>query len=244
MADLAEVYGDTRAAFSKLVSGLSQDDLRRPVPATPGWSIHDVVAHLTGVLECVAAGDFPLEFFAALGSEPGIAVLNDWTGRQVGDRVERALPELLDEWERAAEVVAPMMRGDVPWPGDVVPFAAHILVTDVGVHQQDVYGALGIVADRDSAPVRIGFSTYATGAGIGLSATGAPSLRLVTEHKEVVAGSGEPLATVTASRFELFRALSGRRNPDQVRAYDWEGDPEPFLELFYPYGLRRDALVD
>jgi hypothetical protein len=117
-------------------------------------------------------------------------------------------------------------------------------VTDLAVHQQDIYGALGIVKDRDAAPVGIAFATYAGGADLRINASGGSSLRLVTESKERVVGGGDPVATVRAPRFELFRALSGRRSPDQVRAYDWDGDPEPFMELFYPYGVRQEALVE
>ncbi|MFN2587557.1 MAG: hypothetical protein ABR613_05520 [Actinomycetota bacterium] len=138
----------------------------------------------------------------------------------------------------------PMIRGEVPWPEATVPFAGHVLVTDLAVHQHDVYGALGLAKDRDAAPIAIGFSVYAAGTDLRIKAAGGASLRFVTERKEVVAGGGEPVAAVRAPRFELFRALSGRRSPDQLRAYDWDGDPEPFLELFYPYGVREDALVE
>ncbi|MDQ3952696.1 MAG: maleylpyruvate isomerase family mycothiol-dependent enzyme [Actinomycetota bacterium] len=244
MADLAEIYDATRSELAELVSGLPDEDLERPVPATPGWSIRDVVAHLTGVVRCIAAGDFPREFFVAIGSEAAIAVLNEWTDRQVVSRREPPVRELLDEWERSTASIAPMIRGDVPWPEDVVPFAGHVLTTDVAVHQQDVYGALGLVKDRDAAPIRIGFATYAAGADLRRKASGGPALRIATERKEVVAGDGEPAATVRATHFELFRALSGRRSPDQLRAYEWDGDPEPFLELFYPYGVREHALVE
>jgi hypothetical protein len=126
----------------------------------------------------------------------------------------------------------------------VIFFAGHALLTDLAVHQQDIYGAMGVVKDRDAAAIGIGFASYVGGVGLRIGAAGGPSLRFVTEHKERVAGDGEPAATVRAPRFELFRALSGRRSPDQVRAYDWDGDPEPFLELFYPYGLREAALVE
>lgn len=244
MADIAEVWATTRKELASFVSSLSEEDVERPVPATPGWSIRDVVAHMTGVLECIARGDFPVEFFVAIGSQQGVAVLNEWTDRQVVARDERPVIELLAEWESAAEGVMPMLRGDVPWPEGVVPFAGHVLTTDIAVHQQDVYGALGLVRDRDSAPVRIAFATYAAGIDIRQRSAGGPALRMVTEHKEVVAGDGEPVGTVRAPRFELFRALSGRRSPEQVRAYDWDGDPEPFLELFYPYGVRAEALVE
>lgn len=244
MADIAEVWATTRKELAGFVSSLSAEDVERPVPATPGWSIRDVVAHMTGVLECIDRGDFPVEFFVAIGSEQGVAVLNEWTDGQVVARDDRPVEVLLAEWESAAEAVMPMLRGDVPWPDGVVPFAGHVLTTDIAVHQQDVYGALGLVRDRDSAPVRIGFATYAAGIDIRQRSRGGPALRMVTEHKEVTAGGGEPVATVRAPRFELFRALSGRRNPDQIRGYDWDGDPEPFLELFYPYGVRAEALVE
>ncbi|HEX2196557.1 MAG TPA: maleylpyruvate isomerase family mycothiol-dependent enzyme [Actinomycetota bacterium] len=244
MADLAEVYAATRRDLAAFVSSLADDELERPVPATPEWSIRDVVAHLAGVAQCVAAGDFPREFFVAIGSEAGVRAINEWTGRQVETRRGPRLQDLLDEWEGATAAIAPMMRGDVPWPEGVIPVAAHVLTTDLAVHQQDVYGAVGLVKDRDAAPIRIGFATYAAGADLRLKASGGPALRFVTERKEVVAGDGDPVATVRGTHYELFRALSGRRSPDQLRAYEWEGDPEPFLELFYPYGVREQALVE
>ncbi|HYP24953.1 MAG TPA: maleylpyruvate isomerase family mycothiol-dependent enzyme [Actinomycetota bacterium] len=244
MPDIAEVYTAARKEFADFVAGLSDDELARDVPATPGWSVHDVVAHISGVVRCVAAGDFPAEFFADIGAQPGIVVLNEWTAGQVEAGRPRPLNELLDEWADATEAIMPMLRGDEPWPGDVVPFAAYILTCDLGVHQHDVYGALGIVRDRDSTPVKIGFSVYTGGLGVRARTYGKPALRIVTETKDVTAGDGEPAATVRGSRFELFRALSGRRSLDQLRSYDWEGDPEPFLELFYPYGIREDALVE
>lgn len=244
MADLAELYAAGREDIAGFVTGLSEDDLARPVPATPSWSVHDVVAHLAAGAACTAAGDFPQDFFFDVGTPESVAVVNEWTGRHLTDRRRRPLGELLDEWRRASEAIAPMMRGDEPWPDGVVFFAARVLVTDLTVHQQDLYGALGIVRDRDVDRVRIGFATYTAGVDLRIKAAGGPALRFVTEHKEVVAGDGEPAATVRAPRFELFRALSGRRSVDQVRAYEWEGDPEPFLELFYPYGIRDEALVE
>ena len=244
MADLSEVYASTRRKLADLVVDLPEEDLQRAVPATPGWTIFDVTAHLSGVLTSVAAGEFPREFFSAIGSEHGIAVLNEWTGDQVNAHRKRPLQELLTEWEEAGAAIMPMLAGDEPWPGDVLPIAGHILMTDLAVHQQDIHGALGLVKDREEAPIRIGFSVYTTGVDLRLRESQGPPLRFVSEHKEVTVGGYEPAATVTGPRFELFRALSGRRNPEQVRAYDWSGDPEPFLEFFYPYGVRSEALVE
>jgi hypothetical protein len=49
---------------------------------------------------------------------------------------------------------------------------------------------------------------------------------------------------VAADPFELFRALSGRRSLDQVRALAWVGDPEPYLELFAPYPMPASPLIE
>ena len=244
MAELADVYEVTRKELSNFVSSLPEKDLRRPVPATPTWSIHDVIAHMSGALACVASGDFPREFFLAIGSKEGIALINEWTERQVEDRRERPIQDLLDEWESATASIAPMIRGDVPWPDQVFPFAGYVLMTDLAIHQQDIYGALGVVKDREEAPISIGFSTYVSGIDLRIQSEGGPSIRFVTEDKEKVAGQEEPAATVRGSRFELFRALSGRRSLDQIRKYEWEGDPEPFLKFFYPYGVREEPLVE
>jgi len=78
-----------------------------------------------------------------------------------------------------------------------------------------------------------------------------PAIAPVVEHGVAsaipyvaVSGPGRPLLLDAAPPFELARAASGRRSPDQIRAYDWDGDPEPFIALFYPYGLRTEALVE
>jgi hypothetical protein len=38
-------------------------------------------------------------------------------------------------------------------------------------------------------------------------------------------------ATVTASQWELFRALGGRRSSSHLRALDWSGNDETYLPL-------------
>ena len=134
MADLDEVYDVTRKELSNFVSSLPEQDLKRPVPATPGWSIRDVISHHSGVVENVAAGDFPRDFFFAIGSEQGIAALNEWTGRQISDRPDRSLQDMLDAWENGTAAIMPMFRGQAPWPGDVLPFAGHVLMTDLSGH--------------------------------------------------------------------------------------------------------------
>jgi len=154
------------------------------------------------------------------------------------------LKEILDEWSEHSGMITAMAKGERPWPDAAPPFSDRIVITDVGAHEQDVYGALGLVQHRESPAVKIGVSSYIGGLDLKLQALQSPAVGFVADDRQWVAGEGAPAATVTASRFELFRALSGRRAPEQVRALQWVGDPEPFVRFFYPYSPRTDALVE
>jgi uncharacterized protein (TIGR03083 family) len=244
VSDLSAVYETARRDVSDLLKGLSSEELHREVPATSGWTIRDIAAHLAGDASCLLKADFPKEFFESFGDEAAVVKLNEWTARMVRDRADKDIPELMEEWDRSAETIVKMMRGEEPWPEELPWFADRVLVTDLAVHQQDINSALGIEKDRDAPQVKIGLTGYIATMDFRLQSANKPAVRLTTGDKEWTAGGDDPVATVTASRYELFRAMSGRRSPDQIRAYDWGGDPEPFIPYFYPYGVRAEALVE
>lgn len=244
MADLADVYASTQRSLSELVNDLPETDLDRSVPATPGWTIRNVVAHLVGDLDCVTRGDFPREFFESFAAPEAVVKLNDWTKEHIDARSGRSIRDLTDEWAALTDEVVPMMRGEVAWPDGILFFADRVLVTDIGVHQHDIYGALGIERDRESPPVKIGVSGYLATVDMRLRSDDGPAVAVEAPGKRWVVGGEDPAATLRSDRFELFRALSGRRSPDQIRAYDWSGDPEPFVPYFYPYGPREEALIE
>lgn len=244
MADLADIFDGLRREISATVSELSEDELEKKLPAAPEWSIRDVVCHLTGDVVAILASDFPREFFESIGDEQTIRVLNEWTSGHVSSRRDLPLEAVLKEWEEASRPITAMMRGEQEWPDGVPPFADRILITDAAVHRQDIYGALGVTKDRSDAPIRVSLSGYIVLMGMRLGTAGIPPLRFEVEDKSYSAGDGEPGASVKATRFEFFRALSGRRSRDQISAYEWEGDPEPYLFYFYPYGVRDTAVVE
>ena len=244
MAEIADIYEELRNDIAQLVAGLEPDELDKTVPATPEWTIKDIVTHLTGDATCTIAGDFPREFFESFGEPDAVAKVNAWTSRQLEARRGRSLEDLLQEWKSSSIELTAMMRGEKPWPEGNVPFADRVLLTDLAVHQQDIFGALGIERAREAAPIKIGLSGYIATMGWRLSAAGIPPLRFDVGDKSYTAGEGDAAATVHASRFELFRAMSGRRNTEQVRAYEWDGDAEPYIPYFYPYGIREKALVE
>ena len=72
------------------------------------------------------------------------------------------LAALLEDWARDAEVVVSMLDAGTPPPG-APPFVDSVLVTDLAAHSHDVFGALGLVRDRDSAAVRVTVASYLAG---------------------------------------------------------------------------------
>ena len=60
----------------------------------------------------------------------------------------------------------------------------------------------------------------------------APAICFVTpEAGEQVSGAGAVVARIEAPRFELFRAVAGRRTAAEIAGYAWDRDPEPSLLL-------------
>ena len=244
MSDRAGLYEQLRSEISEFVSELDPAALEKPAPATPGWNVRDIISHLAADSTYAVAGDFPAEFFAAIGDTSVIGTLNDWTQRQVKERKDRSLQELLDEWQTSGDELIEMMRGEKPWPDGMLFFVDRILVTDAAVHQQDIFGALGLERSRDNEAIRLALRTYSAGIALRLGGTDLEPLCIDFGEDSYTHGDGEPGATVRGTPFELFRALSGRRSPEQIAAYEWDGNAEPYIPYFYPYGIRQDALVE
>jgi hypothetical protein len=85
---------------------------------------------------------------------------------------------------------------------------------------------------------------YVAGLSQRIVAAELPALGLCTERGDYLAGIGAPSLTVTASEWELFRALCSRRSANQIRSYRRSGEPDPYLTLFPAYGLPPNDLVE
>lgn len=225
MTETGPLYRETRERVTALVRDLDDEVLRGVVPACPAWTIHDVVAHVTGV--CVDIIEGRLE---------GVAT-DPWTDAQVAARRGAPIGEILAEWNEYAprcEEIAHLFPdgSDVQW------------LADLTTHEHDIRGAVGAPGARDSASVAAGFPWLADRFGRSLDARGIPPLRFVTtEEAELVAGTGDAAASLTAPRFELFRALTGRRSAAQIAAMRWDGDPEPYVAAL-AWGPFRPAASD
>ena len=114
------------------------------------------------------------------------------------------------------------------------------------MHAQDVFGALGAPQLREGPPVSLAIATYAFGVDYRVRQLGLAPLVIAYDGKARMIGdpAGEPGARVEADRFEVMRALAGRRSRAQIAALDWQGDPEPYLGIIPAYGERDEPLEE
>ena len=96
--------------------------------ATPLWTVHDVVAHMAGVMEDVRTGNME-----GVTTDP-------WTAAQVGRGRSKLMSELLDQWARDA--VGP--EAFLSTPEGAAYFRA---VVDVMTHLADLLTAFGRPVD-------------------------------------------------------------------------------------------------
>jgi uncharacterized protein (TIGR03083 family) len=214
--DHIAIYRGIRARVSDLVRDLDADALARTAPATPAWSVQDVLAHLVGDVTDVVEGNLE-----------GVAT-DAWTQRQVERRRGATVADLLDEWASGAAVVEPTI-------GDFPPRMRAMFLTDAVTHEHDIRHAIGAPGARDSDA--IAFSYVGVIGSVGAARGDAGAVRIVHEAGEDVVGEGDPTATVRTSRFEIVRAAVGRRSIDEIVAWDWDGEPTPtafVLGMFTP----------
>ena len=244
--DRFAAYDETRRSLQGFVRGLDRDELGTTVPACPDWSVKDALAHVVAEAEIAVTGSLPpdLDLIQALRDEGHAARREAMNARLVAARRDRTVAELLSEWDGLFEQLAPMLRGERPFPYPF-PSVDSVVVMDVALHSQDIRNALGRPGERDTDAVRLGMSAYTVGADNKIRLMGLPPLRFRYDGREkVIGGDGEPAATLTADRYELYRALASRRSRDQIRGMDWDGDPGPYLAAIPMYGERDEPLSE
>jgi Mycothiol maleylpyruvate isomerase N-terminal domain len=223
VTDLAAAYRGVRVRVRELVveHGAECDTV---IPATPEWTVHDLVAHLGGVTTDIVSGNL-----RGAGTDP-------WTANQVAVRRGRDTLDLLDEWDECAAPVEAMIESF----GD----AGGQLLFDAGTHEQDLRGALGCPGARDSDAVIVAFEWVVGHVGAARVEAGVGALQLEHEAGSTMCGDGAPSATLRITRFELTRAVAGRRSSEQVAAYEWDGEARPDLLVLARFKPRLAALVE
>ncbi len=129
---VGEVYQRSRERLSASLTSLNSTQWEVAVPACPGWSVHDVVAHLVGVIEDSAAG--------LLNGPPN----PEQTAAEVARHQKDAPSELLQAWTSLSPQFERAITEFKIWPACI----------DALTHEHDILAALQLPYDANSDDVR------------------------------------------------------------------------------------------
>jgi uncharacterized protein (TIGR03083 family) len=245
MADLAAAYLETREHLLPILLELNPQQLETKVPFSPEWSVRDVVAHMASEAHALVGEGIPegLFFLDEKRRHERSRVINAWNAGQLERRRALSLSQILEEWDADVAAMLERLRGERPFPSPY-PGQDYVAVVDLAMHAQDIRNLVGTPGDRESAGVGFALPSFGFVLGQRITEVGLPALELRYDAKTRVLGDGEPGASVTASRYELVRALANRRSNAQIRAYQWMGDAEPYLPIIPAYNARDDDIVE
>ncbi|PWD51413.1 hypothetical protein C8046_12870 [Serinibacter arcticus] len=206
--DLPGLYADAVERVATLAAGVDERVGRRAVPATPAWTVHDLLGHLAGAATDVVDG--------RLDGSPG----RSWTNRQVVERRSRTTAELASELRASAGRM----------PAGTLTAAGPTPVWDLLTHEADLREAL----DLPRAPA----ATWELLLPLVVAVIGGrPRVRgfeVRTTQASWRVGVPTALVTLDGDDYELLRILFSRRSTEQIaRVSDGVGLLEP-VALFGP----------
>lgn len=196
-----------------LVENLDTEQAATLVPATPAWTVHDLLAHMIGLDADVVAGREAAEH------------VDSWTQAQVDARADHDIAALLAEWRDLTGPTTQWMAANNARP-----------MGDVLIHEQDLRGALGVSGAQDTDGMLAMRERMVGGFADGVREL--PPIALVGERWTWVS-RGELAGAQTLLRapdFDLTRALMSRRSQRQLRAWTERGDVGPYLDAFRALG--------
>ena len=224
MTDYAQTYRALRGRVSALVRDADEEQLERLAPAAPEWRVRDLVAHLSGITADINAGNLD-----------GVAT-DAWTARHVDTRRDWNIAQVLDEWDAEGAKVEALMSS-------LPEIAIAQMTMDAATHEHDIRGALESPGSRDSDAIEIGFD-FGVEVLAGTVDQADAILTIETEAGTRTVGDGARQIGVRADRFELVRAMTGRRSADQMRGFDWDGEATPELLVLPIFTARPTPLVE
>jgi uncharacterized protein (TIGR03083 family) len=235
----AEAYQRGQA---RVVAFMAGRDPEVPVPATPEWTVLDVVRHLTGV--SVDLSNLVLEGFAS----------DEWTEEQVTSRGSMSLDEVVAEWDNIIGPASVLLDAidDLGLP-EAIPSALGVTkvreipamaIGDILHHEFDLRNAYGNTDGRDILDIQFSAAGHVKSLRPMFDAANLPTIRIESSDSGMGwdIGYGDPVASLSAPSFELMRGIGGRRTKGEMRALEWIGDQEPFLEhMVLPHLSMRES---
>lgn len=244
-----EAWRGTARDLLDLLPTLSDDDWPKATDL-PGWSVHDVAAHLAHLEAILAGHDAGPQHFDHTGAQ----VSSDYTQQGVDARADRSPEELIEEFRAAvdarserfdtelpdADADPPITPGDVGWTWEVL---LRNRVIDAWSHEQDIRRAVDRPGSLDTAGAQVTTRVFAAGMPYVLGKKVAPPVgtsvvwhltgAIPLEVGAVIGSDGrgapevadDPTArlSMTSETFTILGA--GRRSPDSVDV-QVDGDQE------------------
>jgi uncharacterized protein (TIGR03083 family) len=212
-------YRKARTRVVDLAATLSAERLQLRVPATPEWTVHELLAHLVGGAADAASG--------RVDGAPG----ERWTARHVGERRHYSVGQLLAEWDRVASAAESSLS-------DEQIFGPN-LVADMICHEADLREAVGLVrVDSEH------WQPFLEVMMLYLRKQLRHNMTLLIrdeQGQQWSCGTGEPATLLRADGYELLRASYSRRSQRQIAAWNWTPAPsEQMIERFGFFGPRED----
>jgi uncharacterized protein (TIGR03083 family) len=217
ISDAAAAYRLIRERVDALTRG--RDGIAElAVPACPGWTVREVIAHLAGVAQDIVALNLEQK-----GTGP-------WADAQVARLGGQSVDDLLDLWRQSEDSVSAHL-------GFASDAGVCQLVFDTLTHEHDIRGALGQPGSRTGDPAAKAALGFVTTMGDQfIRQARLPALRLSTPTIGSVQ-LGEPHTArghlaLSISDFEALRSFGGRRSIGQLLALPWDGDPTNLMPAF------------
>lgn len=215
--EVVDVYAATRDQLIAQVTAVA-DVSSQPVASCPGWSVKDVVAHLSGLVADVLA-----QVQGPLGSDEA-------TTRQVETRAAMSLAQVCDEWSGNADAVAPLLTE--------TPLRGLGLTADLAVHVHDLAESIDGVDLPPAEATMLGCTRYVSLLQERAAEQLDIALTVTLDGQTTSAISGTSPLTIAGSQTDFLRSVTGRRTRSQTEAaFVWQGDPTALLDsAFTQYG--------
>jgi hypothetical protein len=140
---MSQAYDDAVSAIASVATNLTEDQLTQKVPATPAWTVRDLLAHLAG------------EAADAVSGRMENAPSPEWSAKHVGERAGVDVAALLEEMRGNVPAIIETLEGN-PRPA---------IAWDASVHLADLHECLGLgqPAEHLWQPVLAGARPYRLG---------------------------------------------------------------------------------
>ncbi|PND55641.1 hypothetical protein CRM90_21490 [Mycobacterium sp. ENV421] len=217
---LETIYRTARGRVQDLAATLTGEQLQSHVPATPRWTVHELMAHLVGCAADAVSGRLD-------------AVTSDqWTARHVRERRRNSIEELMAEWDRIGGAADATLTDEQLYGPN--------LAIDTICHEADLHEALGFPrVNREHWQPFLDVTMLYLGRQLRRSTT-----LLIVDDQDLqwCCGSGEPMTLLRADGYELLRANLSRRSLNQIAAWEWT--PAPTEEMIHGFGVFGTRIDD